>query len=169
MQKITPFLWFDTQAEEAANFYVSIFRDSKILSFLRHGNAAAKANGMPEGSVLMVEFQIEGQKFAALNGNKTFPNSPATSFLVNCETQEEIDKYWDKLTEGGEVEAQQCGWLKDKFGVSWQVAPRILLEMIQDEDKEKAERVMQAMMQMKKIEIEPLKRAYEGKLTKVPA
>jgi len=153
MQKITPFLWFDTQAEEAANFYVSIFKDSKILNIARHGD-----NGPgPKGSVMLVKFQIAGQEFLALNGGPNFPFTNAVSFTVNCESQAEVDDYWEKLTAGGsEI---QCGWLKDKFGLPWQVTPVILGQLLSDPDKAKAGRVMQAMMQMKKIEIPKLQAA----------
>ena len=156
MQKITPFLWYDTQAEEAANFYVSIFKNSKILSLTRNGDAAPG----PKGSVLTAEFELEGQKFIALNGGPNFKFTEAVSFMVNCETQEEVDYFWEKLLEGGkEVE---CGWLKDKYGLCWQIVPTMLLELLQDKDPEKANRVMQAMMKMVKIDIETLKRAAAG-------
>ena len=162
MQKITPFLWFDHQAEEAANFYASIFKDSKIVSISRYGEGVAEASGRPEGSVLTVTFQLDGQEFTALNGGPEFKFTEAVSFMVNCETQEEVDELWRKLTEGGEE--VQCGWLKDKYGLSWQITPVALMEMIQDKDAEKANRVMKATLQMKKIDIATLKQAYEGQL-----
>jgi predicted 3-demethylubiquinone-9 3-methyltransferase (glyoxalase superfamily) len=148
MKKITPFLWYDGKAEEAAKFYVSIFKKSKIQN-IRPG---------PKGSVMGVEFQLEGQDFIALNGGPHFTFSPAISFFVSCKTQEEVDELWDKLSAGGEK--QPCGWLKDKYGVSWQIIPTALGEMLQDKDAGKAQRVMQAMLQMKKIDIKGLKEAY---------
>ena len=159
MKKITPFLWFDNQAEEAANFYVSIFKDSKILSISHYSKEGAKVSGRPEGSVLVVSFQIEGQEFSALNGGPEFTFSPAISFAVNCETQEEVDELWEKLTEGGKP--GQCGWLTDKYGVSWQIVPSVLEPMINDPDPEKANRVMAAMILMSKLDIEKLKAAYD--------
>jgi predicted 3-demethylubiquinone-9 3-methyltransferase (glyoxalase superfamily) len=156
MQKITPFLWYDTQAEEAANFYVSIFKNSKVLSMTRCGDAGPG----PKGSVLVAAFELEGQKFVALNGGPNFKFTEAVSFVVNCETQEEVDYFWEKLLEGGKE--SQCGWLKDKYGLSWQITPTILPKLLQDKDPEKANRVMQAMMKMIKIDIETLKRAAEG-------
>ena len=154
MQKISPFLWFDSNAEEAANFYVAIFKDSKILKIARYGEAGPG----PAGSVMVVNFQIEGQDFIALNGGPLFKFSEAISFVINCQTQEEVDHYWNKLTAGGGQESQ-CGWLKDKYGLSWQVTPTILGELLADQDQKKAQRVMQAMLQMKKIDIAALKRA----------
>ena len=162
MQKITPFLWFDNQAEEAAKFYTTIFKNSKIGKILRYDEAAAKAAGGPVGSVLTIEFEIEGQKFTALNGGPQFKFNESVSFVVNCETQEEVDYFWEKLTADGGKESA-CGWLKDKFGLSWQITPRALIEMLQDKDAEKAERVMKAMLQMDKIDIKKLKEAYAGK------
>jgi predicted 3-demethylubiquinone-9 3-methyltransferase (glyoxalase superfamily) len=159
MQKITPFLWFDDRAEEAVNFYVSIFRNSKITGITRYGEAGSEAAGRPKGSVMTIVFQLEGQEFVALNGGPVFTFSPAISFVVNCETQEEVDKLWEKLSEGGEIE--QCGWLRDKYGVSWQIVPTILGEMLQDKNTDKSERVMNAMLQMKKIDIEALRQAYQ--------
>jgi len=153
MQKIGPFLWFDSNAEEAANFYVSIFKDSKILKIARYGEAGPG----PAGSVMVVNFQIEGQDFIALNGGPLFKFTEAISFVINCQTQEEVDHYWNKLTAGGQE--SQCGWLKDKYGLSWQVTPTILGELLADKDHKKAQRVMQAMLQMKKIDIAALKRA----------
>ncbi|HJX81696.1 MAG TPA: VOC family protein [Candidatus Udaeobacter sp.] len=162
MQKITPFLWFDNQAEEAAKFYTSVFRNSKIGKILCYDEASAKAAGRPAGSVLTVEFEIGGQKFTALNGGPEFKFNESVSFVVNCKTQEEVDYFWEKLTADG-GQKSQCGWLKDKFGLSWQVTPTVLIDMLNDKDPKKAERVMKAMMQMQKIEINKLKAAYAGK------
>jgi predicted 3-demethylubiquinone-9 3-methyltransferase (glyoxalase superfamily) len=162
MQKITPFLWFDNQAEEAAKFYTSVFKNSKIGKILRYDEASAKAAGRPAGSVLTVEFEIGGQKFTALNGGPQFKFNESVSFVVNCKTQEEVDYFWEKLTAGGGQESA-CGWLEDKFGLSWQVTPTVLIDMLNDKDPKKAERVMKAMMQMQKIEINKLKAAYAGK------
>ena len=155
LQKITPFLWYDDKAEEAANFYVSIFKNSKILSVTRYGEAGPG----PKGTVMIVEFQLQGQEFIALNGGPHFKFTEAISFVVNCETQEEVDHFWEKLSEGGAE--SQCGWLKDKYGLSWQVVPTILGELMRDKDASKSQRVMKAMLQMKKIDIKTLKRAYE--------
>lgn len=163
MQKFTPFLWFDDKAEEAANFYVSIFQNSKISSVVRYDEAGAKASGRPKGTVMSVTFELQGQEFTALNGGPIFKFTEAISFVVNCKTQEEVDELWEKLSEGGDEKAQQCGWLKDKYGLSWQIVPTILGELLQDKDAKKAERVMQAMLQMKKIDIAGLKKAYEGR------
>jgi predicted 3-demethylubiquinone-9 3-methyltransferase (glyoxalase superfamily) len=162
MQKITPFLWFDRQAEEAAKFYTSVFKNSKVGKILRYDEASAKAAGGPVGSVLTIEFEIEGQKFTALNGGPDFKFNESISFVVNCDTQKEVDYFWEKLTADGGQESQ-CGWLKDKFGVSWQVTPTVLIEMLHDKDAKKSERVMNAMMQMQKIDIEKLQAAYAGK------
>lgn len=160
MQNITPCLWFDGGAEEAAEFYTSTFKNSRIVGVTHYGEAASEASGMPEGTVLTVEFEIQGQKFLALNGGSEFKLTPAISFIVNCETQQEVDDYWARLTEGGEEVA--CGWLTDKFGVSWQITPIALMEMISDPDPEKVERVMKAMMPMVKLDIAALKQAYEN-------
>jgi predicted 3-demethylubiquinone-9 3-methyltransferase (glyoxalase superfamily) len=162
MQKITPFLWFDDQAEEAAKFYTSVFENSKVGKILRYDEAAAKAAGGPVGSVLTIEFEIEGQKFTALNGGPAFKFNESISFAVNCDMQKEVDYFWEKLTADGGQESQ-CGWLKDKFGVSWQVVPRVLIEMLGDNDSEKSERVMKAMLQMQKLDIKTLKEAYKRK------
>ena len=162
MQKITPFLWFDDQAEEAVKFYTSIFKDSKVGRILRYDETSAKAAGRPAGSVLTVEFEIEGQKFTALNGGPQFKFNESVSFVVNCETQNEVDYFWEKLTAGGGQESE-CGWLKDKFGLSWQITPTVLIDMLNDKDPKKAGQVMKAMMQMQKIEINKLKAAYAGK------
>jgi predicted 3-demethylubiquinone-9 3-methyltransferase (glyoxalase superfamily) len=163
MQKIAPFLWFDDKAEEAVNFYISLFRNSKITGITRYGEAGAEVAGRPKGTVMTIAFELEGQEFVALNGGPVFTFAPAISFVVNCEAQEEVDKLWEKLSEGGDEESQQCGWLKDKYGLSWQIVPTILGEMLQDEDAEKSERVMKAMLQMKKIDIEGLRQAYQQK------
>ena len=162
MQKITPFLWFDDQAEEAAKFYTSIFKNSKVGKITRYGESGEKAAGRPAGSVMTVEFELEGQKFTALNGGPVFKFNESISFVVNCETQEEVDYFWEKLTADGGQEIE-CGWLKDKFGVFWQVVPTVLIEMLQDKDEAKAERVMKAMLQMHKLDIKTLKDAFEGK------
>jgi predicted 3-demethylubiquinone-9 3-methyltransferase (glyoxalase superfamily) len=159
MQKITPFLWFDNQAEEAANFYTSIFKNSKVVNVARYGEAGAKAAGRPKGTAMIVAFELEGQKFTALNGGPHFKFTEAISFVINCRTQEEVDYYWGKLSHGGQE--SQCGWLKDKYGLSWQVVPTVLVEMLQDKDPKKSERVMNAMLQMKKIDIKTLKQAHE--------
>ncbi len=159
MQKITPFLWFDNQAEEAANFYVAIFKNSKVGKITRYEEEGAKVSGQPEGTVMTIEFQLDGQDFIALNGGPQFKFTEAISFSVNCETQEEIDEMWDKLSEGGEE--GQCGWLKDKFGLSWQIVPPVLNELLADKNAEKSKRVMKAMLQMKKIDIQTLKQAAE--------
>jgi predicted 3-demethylubiquinone-9 3-methyltransferase (glyoxalase superfamily) len=155
MNKITPFLWFDGQAEEAANYYTSIFKNSKVESVSRYGDAGP----LPNGTVMSVTFQLDGQEFMALNGGPEFKFNEAISFFVNCETQAEVDDLWDKLTKGGEE--VQCGWLKDKFGLSWQIVPKALNEMLQDKDAEKSNRVMAAMLKMKKIDIAALRQAYE--------
>jgi predicted 3-demethylubiquinone-9 3-methyltransferase (glyoxalase superfamily) len=158
VQKITPFLWFDNQAEEAMNFYVSIFKNSKVLGVTRYGEAGPG----PMGTVMTAKFQLEGQEFVALNGGPHFKLTEAISFVVNCETQKEVDEYWEKLlADGGK--AQQCGWLKDKFGLSWQIVPTVLVEMFQNKDASKADRVMKALMEMDKLEIKKLKEAYDGK------
>jgi len=158
-QKITPFLWFDNQAEEAANHYVSIFENSKIASLVRYDDEAARAAGRPKGSVMTVAFQLDGQEFVALNGGPPFKFTEAISFVVNCETQEEVDHFWERLSAGGQE--VQCGWLKDRFGVSWQVVPTLLVELLQDKGPEKSQRVMAAMLKMKKLNIEALKRSSE--------
>jgi predicted 3-demethylubiquinone-9 3-methyltransferase (glyoxalase superfamily) len=163
MQKVTPFLWFDDQAEEAAEFYTSIFKNSKIGRTTRYGKEGYEIHGKPAGTAMTVEFEIDGQPFTALNGGPVFQFNEAISFQVLCDTQEEVDYYWDKLSEGGDEKAQQCGWLKDKFGVSWQIVPTILSELVGDSDSEKSQRAMKAMLQMKKMDIEALERAYEGR------
>jgi len=156
MQRIVPFLWFDSNAEEAANFYVSIFKRSKIVSISRYGETGPG----PKGSVMVVTFELDGQELMALNGGPQFKFSEAISLLVNCRNQDEVDDYWEKLSAGGQE--VQCGWLKDKFGLSWQVFPTILGELLTDKDPQKRERVMKAMLRMKKIDIAGLKRAAEG-------
>ena len=161
MQKITPFLWFDGKAEEAANFYTSVFKNSKIVSVARYGDEAAKASGMPKGTAMTVAFELDGQKFVALNGGPHFKFTEAVSFVVNCKTQDEVDHYWEKLSAGGDEKAQQCGWLKDKYGLSWQIVPTVMVEMLQDKDPKKSGRVMQALLKMKKLDIKTLKQAYE--------
>jgi predicted 3-demethylubiquinone-9 3-methyltransferase (glyoxalase superfamily) len=159
MQKITPFLWFDTQAEEAANFYTSIFPRSKIGKVARYDEAGAKASGQAAGSVMTIEFELDGQRFVGLNGGPHFKFTEAISFVVDCETQEEVDEFWEKLSAGGEE--SQCGWLKDKYGVSWQIVPSALVKLLNDPDPAKAARVMQAMLGMKKIHIPTLQQAYD--------
>jgi predicted 3-demethylubiquinone-9 3-methyltransferase (glyoxalase superfamily) len=161
MQKITPMLWFDKEAEEAARFYTSIFEDSKIKNITRYGDSGAQASGMPKGSVMTVSFEIEEQEFVGLNGGPQFKFSEAVSFVVNCKTQKEIDELWAKLTEGG-GQPGPCGWLKDKFGLSWQVVPAKMDELMEG-DARKSERVMAALMKMGKIDIETLERAAEQK------
>jgi predicted 3-demethylubiquinone-9 3-methyltransferase (glyoxalase superfamily) len=184
MQKITPFLWFDGNAEEAMNLYVSIFsvvggsppaftdsmgradasggKNSKIVNVSRYGDEAAKVSGRPKGSVMTATFELHGQTFTLLNGGPQFKFTEAISFVVNCETQDEIDHYWTKLSEGGDEKAQQCGWLKDKFGVSWQIFPVVLGKLLGDKDPQKSQRVMQALLQMKKLVIADLQRAYDS-------
>ena len=158
-QKITPFLWFDDKAEEAAKFYTSIFKNSKIGNITRYDEEAAGPTGRPAGSVMTVDFQLAGKEFVALNGGPMFKFTEAISFVVNCENQEEVDYFWSKLSAGGEE--SRCGWLKDKFGLSWQVVPTVLTEMLTDKDTAKAKRVMHAMLQMDKIDIAVLKKAYD--------
>jgi len=156
MQKITPFLWFDGKAEEAMNFYVSIFKNSKVLSVSRYGEAGPG----PKGTVMSATFQLEGQEFFALNGGPQYKFTPAISLFVNCETQKEVDELWERLSAGGREE--QCGWLTDKYGLSWQIIPSILRKLLADKDPKKSQRVMKAMLQMVKIDIEGLKKASEG-------
>jgi predicted 3-demethylubiquinone-9 3-methyltransferase (glyoxalase superfamily) len=156
MQKITPFLWFDGKAEEAMNFYVSVFKNSKVGRVTRYGEAGPGQ----KGTVMSATFQLDGQDFFALNGGPQFVFTPAISFFVNCETQQEVDELWEKLSEGGRKD--RCGWLKDRYGLSWQIIPSVLGKMLQDPNAEKAKRVMQAMLQMDKIDIQRLKQAHEG-------
>ena len=161
MQKITPFLWFNDNAEEAVKFYTSIFKNSKIGKIARYGEEGEKIAGRPKGSVMTVEFQLEGQQFIALNGGPIFKFTEAISFVVNCETQEEVDYYWEKLSAGGKE--VQCGWLKDKHGLSWQIVPTVLGELLSDKDAAKSQRVMQAMLKMVKLDIKKLKEAAKQK------
>lgn len=170
MQKITPFLWFDDQAEEAANFYASIFsavggsasggKNSKITNIRRYGEAGYEIHRKPAGTVMTIEFELNGQRFTALNGGPMFKFNEAISLQVSCGSQEEVDYYWEKLSEGGDEKAQQCGWLKDKYGLSWQIVPTALGEMLQDKDAKKSERVMKALLQMDKIDLKTLQQAY---------
>jgi predicted 3-demethylubiquinone-9 3-methyltransferase (glyoxalase superfamily) len=162
IQKIAPCLWFDDQAEEAVKFYTAIFRNSKIVKVARYGEAGREVHGKPAGSVMVVAFELDGQAFTALNGGPIFKFNEAISFQVNCETQEEVDYYWQKLSDGGDKKAQQCGWLKDKYGASWQVVPTILPELVSDPDSAKSQRAFKAMLKMKKIDIDELKRAFAG-------
>lgn len=162
IQKITTNLWFDSQAEEAAKFYTSIFENSKIGRITSYGNEGNQIHGKPEGSVMTVEFELEGQAFVALNGGPQFKFTEAISFIIHCEDQKELDHYWGKLSEGGDEKAQVCGWLKDQFGVSWQIIPENLTEMVNDSNPEKSERMMKALLQMKKIDIKTLELAYQG-------
>jgi predicted 3-demethylubiquinone-9 3-methyltransferase (glyoxalase superfamily) len=163
MQRIAPCLWFDNQAEEAARFYTSIFSNSRIGRIIRYGKEGHEIHGRPEGSVMTVEFEIDGQAFTALNGGPVFKFNEAISFQVYCETQNEVDHFWEKLAAAGDEKAQQCGWLKDKYGVSWQIVPTVLVRMLQDKDAGKSQRVMAAMLQMAKIDMAKLQQAYDGK------
>ena len=157
-QRIAPCLWFDSQAEEAAKFYVSVFKNSRIVSVARYGKAGQETHHRPPGSVMTVGFELDGQSFTALNGGPVFTFNEAVSLQISCETQEEIDYYWDKLSSGGDPRAQQCGWLKDKYGLSWQVVPTVLPELLKDHDSARAARAMEAMLRMKKIDIGELQR-----------
>jgi predicted 3-demethylubiquinone-9 3-methyltransferase (glyoxalase superfamily) len=163
VQKITPCLWFDNQAEEAAKLYVSLFDNSEIGAITRYDKEGFEVHGRPEGSAMTVSFRLAGQQFTALNGGPHFKFTEAISFVVRCETQAEVDRYWEKLCKGGDEKAQQCGWLKDKYGVSWQIVPAALFEMIADADSEKSGRVMRAMLQMRKLDLAALRQAYDGK------
>jgi predicted 3-demethylubiquinone-9 3-methyltransferase (glyoxalase superfamily) len=160
IQKITPCLWFDDRAEEAAEIYIGIFPNSKIFNISRYGEAGKELHGKAAGTAMTVAFELDGQKFTVLNGGSMFKFNEAISFQVDCEHQAEVDYYWEKLAADGDKTAQQCGWLKDKFGVSWQIVPRVLIEMLNDSDYEKSQRVMTAMLQMKKIDIAELERVY---------
>ncbi len=160
IQKIAPNLWFDDQAEEAVNFYLSVFKNGSIKRVAHYGKEGQEIHKRPEGSVMVIEFEIEGQRFTALNGGPIFKFNEAVSFVVDCETQEEIDYYWNKLTESGDPNAQQCGWLKDKYGLSWQIVPTIMAELIGDQKTPQSHRAMRAMMEMKKLDIEKLRQAY---------
>jgi predicted 3-demethylubiquinone-9 3-methyltransferase (glyoxalase superfamily) len=162
IQKITPCLWFDDQAEEAAGFYTKIFKNSRITKLTRYGKAGHEIHGRPAGTVMAVAFELEGQAFTALNGGPLFKFNEAISLQVMCATQEEVDHYWAKLSEGGDKKAQQCGWLKDKYGVSWQVVPTVLLDMLSDPDPRRSEGAMEVMLTMKKFDIDELKRAHAG-------
>jgi predicted 3-demethylubiquinone-9 3-methyltransferase (glyoxalase superfamily) len=162
MATLTTCLWFDDQAEEAARFYTSIFSNSKILQITHYGREGFEIHGRPEGSVMTVSFELEGSRFTALNGGPVFKLSPAVSLEVQCDSQGEIDYYWERLSEGGDAEAQQCGWLQDRFGLSWQIVPRILNEWICDEDPRRADLVMKELLSMKKLDIERLRSAYES-------
>jgi predicted 3-demethylubiquinone-9 3-methyltransferase (glyoxalase superfamily) len=161
-QRIAPCLWFDHQAEEAATFYVSVFKNSKITKVSRYTKAGQEIHKRPPGSVMVVAFELDGQPFTALNGGPVFTFNEAVSFQVHCKNQEEVDYYWDKLSKGGDPKAQQCGWVKDKYGLSWQVVPTVLTELLQDHESPKAQRVMEAMLRMKKIDIRELERAAAG-------
>ena len=162
IQKITPCLWFDDQAEDAAKFYTGIFPNSRIVMISRYGEAGREIHGRPPGSVMTAAFELNGQGFTALNGGPIFKFNEAISLQVNCETKEEVDHYWRKLSEGGDPSAQQCGWLKDRYGVSWQVVPVALPRMLADPDPARSQRVMNALLQMKKLDIDGLERAYRG-------
>lgn len=161
-QRITPCLWFDDNAEEATLFYTAIFKNSRILQIARYGEAGHEVHGRTAGTVMTVAFELDGHPFTALNGGPIFKFNEAISFQINCETQAEVDYYWQKLSAGGDEQAQQCGWLKDKYGVSWQVVPSALAEMLVDPDYDKSERTMAALLQMKKLDIEALRRAHNG-------
>jgi predicted 3-demethylubiquinone-9 3-methyltransferase (glyoxalase superfamily) len=162
VQRISPCLWFDSEAEQAARFYTGILKNSRIVTVTRYRKAGFETHHRPAGSVMVVVFELDGQEFTALNGGPIFKFNEAISFQVNCETQDDIDYYWEKLSAGGDPKAQQCGWLKDKYGVSWQVVPTIMAELFKDEKSAKAERAMEAMLRMKKLDIAQLKRAAAG-------
>ena len=162
MHRIVPCLWFADQAEDAAKYYVSIFKNSRIVALTRYGSAGVEVHGRPAGSVMTAEFELDGHRFTALNGGPVFQFNEAVSFQIMCDTQEEIDYYWERLTAGGDPRAQQCGWLKDRFGLSWQVVPKGMEEMLKDPESPGARRAFEAMLQMKKIDMEELQRAYEG-------
>ena len=159
---ITPCLWFDDQAEEAAQFYCAIFPNSGIRRISRYGKEGQEIHGKPEGSAMTVEFELDGETFTALNGGPVFTFNEAISFQVHCETQEEVDYYWERLSAGGDEQAQRCGWLKDRYGMSWQIVPRAMIKLVSDPESEESQRAMKAMLQMKKIDLEELKRAFEG-------
>ncbi len=161
-QRIVPSLWFDSQAEEAAEFYTSVFPNSRMVAVSRYGVEGVETHGRPAGSVMTVDFELDGMRFTALNGGPVFTFTEAISLQIFCETQDEVDRYWERLTEGGDERAQQCGWLKDRFGVSWQVVPTVLARLMTDPDHEKSGRVMEAMLPMKKLDIAALERAYAG-------
>jgi predicted 3-demethylubiquinone-9 3-methyltransferase (glyoxalase superfamily) len=161
LARLTPCLWFDRQAEDAARFYISIFPNSRMTDVARYGDAGREIHGMPAGTVMTVAFELDGQSFTALNGGPLFRFNEAISFQINCDTQDEVDYYWERLTSGGDERAQQCGWLKDRFGLSWQVVPRGMYEMLKDSDRARADRAMRAMLRMKKPDIAELQRAYQ--------
>lgn len=161
-QRIAPCLWFDHQAEDAAKFYTGIFKNSKIVKVARYGEAGRDIHGKPAGSVMVVAFELDGQPFTALNGGPQFTFNEAISLQVYCETQKEVDYFWEKLSAGGDERAQQCGWLKDKYGVSWQIIPTVLPELVGDPDSKKSQKAMEAMLQMKKLDIDVLKKVYAG-------
>jgi predicted 3-demethylubiquinone-9 3-methyltransferase (glyoxalase superfamily) len=161
-QKISPCLWFDNEAEEAARFYTGIFKNSRIVTITRYGKAGFEAHHRPAGSVMVVVFELDGEEFTALNGGPIFKFNEAISLQVKCETQKDIDYYWEKLSAGGDLKAQQCGWLKDKYGLSWQIVPTIMTDLFKDEKSAKAQRAMEAMLQMKKLDIAALKKAAAG-------
>jgi predicted 3-demethylubiquinone-9 3-methyltransferase (glyoxalase superfamily) len=163
MHKLVTCLWFDNQAEEAAKFYTSVFKNSKLGQTTRYGKEGYEIHGGREGTVMTVDFELEGQRYVALNGGPIFKFNEAISIQVHCKTQEEVDYYWKKLSAGGDPKAQQCGWLKDKYGLSWQIVPTDLIEYLQDKDRQRADRVMKAVLQMKKFDIKSLRRTYEGK------
>ena len=162
VQRISPCLWFDSEAEQAAGFYTGIFKNSRIVTITRYGKTGFEAHHRPAGSVMVVLFELDGQEFTALNGGPVFKFNEAISFGVNCETQDDIDYYWEKLSAGGDPKAQQCGWLKDRYGVSWQVVPTIMAELFKDENSAKSQRTMEAMLRMKKLDIAALERASAG-------
>jgi predicted 3-demethylubiquinone-9 3-methyltransferase (glyoxalase superfamily) len=162
IQRITPCLWFDHQAEQAARFYITVFKNSQITKIARYGEAGQEVHKQKPGTVLTVAFELDGHTFTALNGGPIFKFNEAISFQVNCDTQDEIDHYWEKLSAGGDPKTQQCGWLKDKYGASWQVVPRVLPDMLTDPNQEKSDRAMTALMKMKKLDIAALKRAFDG-------
>jgi predicted 3-demethylubiquinone-9 3-methyltransferase (glyoxalase superfamily) len=162
VRAIAPCLWFDNQAEDAAKFYTGVFKNSKIGKISRYGKEGHEIHKRPAGSVMTVAFELDGHKFTALNGGPLFKFNEAISFQVHCETQQEVDYYWEKLSAGGDEKAQQCGWLKDRYGVSWQIVPVALIDMVGDAESAKSQRAMKAMLQMKKIDIAALKRAYDG-------
>ena len=162
MPKISPFLWFDGNAEEAANFYTTVFKNSKIVSVARYPEAGHEVHGQTLGKVMTVAFELDGQTFTALNGGPIFKFNEAISFVIDCKNQQEVDYYWQKFGQNGDAQAQQCGWLKDQYGLSWQIVPTILVELLSDPDPDKAGRVMQAMLQMKKIDIAVLQHAYDA-------
>lgn len=159
IQRITTFLWFDDQAEEAVKFYTSVFDNSRILTTTRYEAEAAKAGGRPEGSIMTIQFELDGQEFTALNGGPQFKFNESISLVVNCGSQAEVDRYWTRLSEGGDARAQQCGWLKDRFGLSWQVVPTALFKLLADPDRNRSRKVMQALLRMKKIDLDALHRA----------